>query len=119
MFRLGRPSPADLDRVLESARRAGIAYPGRGGTVSGAIPGGFRHERHRIELPLRPDAFDRACEGLRHWVPHRSIGATVTPDDPPNLGATVVVALRRGPVTVLAPCRIVAVVDAADRCGFA
>ena len=43
---------------------------------------------------------------------------TVTPDDAPAVGATVVVATRQAGLWVLAPCRVVEIVDERDRAGF-
>jgi uncharacterized protein (UPF0548 family) len=53
-------------------------------------------------------------------VPHRGIGADVLPSGQlVELGATVLVILRWGPMFVVAPDRIVAVVDEPRRFAFA
>jgi uncharacterized protein (UPF0548 family) len=66
-----------------------------------------------------PEAFARVRDGLRTWAAHRSIGATVHPEGAEVVeGGTVLVALPVGPVTMVAPCRIVSVVDEEDRFGF-
>lgn len=115
MLRLRRGGPD----VVERARLAGVTYAAVGATLWGPMPEGYHHEVQRVVLPDRPDCFARAADGLRRWQAHRSIGATVTPDVPPADGATVVVSLPLGPVRVLAPCRIVAVLDEPSRYGFA
>ena len=88
-------------------------------TLRGLLPAGFRHERHEVVLPDRDDAFDRGAEGLRQWAPHLAAGLAVEPRDRPADGATVAVAAPLGPLTAVAVCRIVAVVDEPDRYGFA
>jgi uncharacterized protein (UPF0548 family)/diadenosine tetraphosphate (Ap4A) HIT family hydrolase len=96
-----------------------LTYDDVGATLSGSLPSGFRHDRYEVELPDRPDAFGRAVEGIRLWQPHRRAGFTVEPTEPPRRGATVAVAAPTGPLTAVAVCRIVAVVDEPDRYGFA
>ncbi|MGI8756959.1 MAG: DUF1990 family protein [Acidimicrobiales bacterium] len=101
----------------ERIRLTGPPFP----RLSARPPGGadapdFAAER---ELGTGRDPFERARAALRAFVPQRAV-ASVLPDDAVAvLGATVLVALRLGPVTVVAPDRIVAVVDEADRWGFA
>jgi uncharacterized protein (UPF0548 family) len=48
------------------------------------------------------------------------LGAHLIPENPPlEVGQVVVLALPLGPLTVIAPCRIVYTTDEADRFGFA
>jgi uncharacterized protein (UPF0548 family) len=64
--------------------------------------------------------FERAQEALRAWRAHAGVGALVHPADASlEPGATLLVVLRAGPFAVVAPDRVVAVVDEADRFGFA
>jgi uncharacterized protein (UPF0548 family) len=119
VYRLGSPAQSEIDTLLKSARLTDVTYQSIGATMAGSMPAGYRHDRHQALLANRPDSFEIAREGVRTWQGHRGIGATVAPDDPPAEGATVVVSLARRPLTVLAPCRVVAVVDEADRYGFA
>jgi len=117
VFRVVLGREMQLGRVVEAARSSAVTYQDVGATAA-TMPSGYRHDRHTIDLRDGPDTFDRASEGLRQWRAHRSVGATVTPDDPPVTGATVIVTLRLGPVAVLAPCRIIDVIEEADRYGF-
>jgi uncharacterized protein (UPF0548 family) len=96
-----------------------VTYAAVGATLRGPMPDGYHHETQHTVLPGGPDAFARAADGLRTWQAHRGIGATVIPDGPPVEAATVLVSLPLGPLRVLAPCRIVAVVDEPARYGFA
>ena len=58
--------------------------------------------------------------GLRSWAAQRHIGGIVHPPDASVVeGQTIVTALPSGPVTMLAPTRVVEVVDRPDRFGFA
>jgi uncharacterized protein (UPF0548 family) len=67
-----------------------------------------------------PADFAAAVEGLREWVCHRGIRARVHPADAPiAVGATVAVELPLGPVRIVVPNRIVAVLDEPARFGFA
>ena len=64
--------------------------------------------------------WDRAIVGLRLWQAHIGAGAEIFPA---NLGVThgetVLVQLRTRPLFVVAPCRIVYVIDEPTRFGFA
>ncbi|MEJ7583840.1 MAG: DUF1990 family protein [Acidimicrobiales bacterium] len=113
-----RPKATELDDLL-----AGLA----------GVPVTYTHVGSTLEPDRRPSvrcttlkvgsgraAFDQAVTGLRRWLPQRGVGARVHPPDAPlRVGTDLVVALRVGPVTVLAPNRIVAVVDEPDRLAFA
>jgi uncharacterized protein (UPF0548 family) len=116
MITLGRPSVAQLDAVLERAATADISYDHRGSTLA-AGPG--RYER-TIDLGGDPDTFDRAVAGLRAWACHGGIGATIHPSRVPIAeGTNLIVVLRVGPLRLLVPDRVVAIVDEPDRFGFA
>jgi uncharacterized protein (UPF0548 family) len=119
VFRLGRVSAHTLDDIAANAASAEPTYTEIGATRHAQLPPGYHHGRYQIRLPERPDVFDRAVHGLRSWVPHKGAGLTVVPDAPPRQGATVAVAAPLGPITAVAVCRIVYVIDEADQFGFA
>src|SRR3954447_18894252 len=119
MFRTGRVSVAQLTAIAGDAADATPTYTTVGATLTGPLPTGFRHDHYEAALPDRTDAFELGAEGLRRWAAHRGAGLAVGPEDPPTEGATVAVAAPLGPLTAIAICRIVAVVDEADRFGFA
>lgn len=113
---VGRLSPERASALLVRAHTAEPTYAEVGSTLSGAAAPDFAAER---ELGTGRDTFDRARAALRAFVPQRAV-ASVLPEDAVAVeGATVLIALRLGPITVVAPDRIVAVVDEADRWGFA
>lgn len=115
-LRLSRPGAGDLAEALGAANIADLTYGFVGATLAHEPVVAVR--RRSIDLPRA--GFEPALAGLREWVCHRGIGATVHPTRAPlEQGATMLVVLPVGPATILAPTRIVAVVDEADRFGFA
>ncbi len=114
------PAPSTLDAMVAAASRAAPTYDHIGSTLH---PDQWPHRRpHIVERTLGHgrDAFDAAVRGLREWAPQRAIGASVHPPAAPiRDGTTLLVVLRAGPVRVIAPNRIVEVVDTDARFGFA
>jgi uncharacterized protein (UPF0548 family) len=73
----------------------------------------------RTELGEGHDLLDRAAEVVLGWGLQRGAGLQVTADRPrAEVGRDVVVGVPAGPVTMLAPCRVVGVLDEPDRRGF-
>ena len=118
--RLGRSSPAQLDRALAAAQRAPLTYGHPGSTLH---PERFPDRTIRcvgLELVVGAGGLGRGAEGLRTWVPQRGLGARVHPTDSAlEPGSVLLVVLPWGPGEVTVPNRIVEVVDEADRFGFA
>ena len=102
------------------ARAAELSYPEVGatrGVVFGepgvALPTGY----HALRRTVRVGRGERTV--VLGWGMQFSAGATVYPlDAVPEVGQTVLVTTRIGPVPVTAPCRVVWTVDEADRAGF-
>lgn len=115
-----RPRRADLERFVDGLVARPLTYDEVGATLAGGdLPGG-RHQHHSTVLGQGDHVFAAAAESLRRWVPQRGSGFEVVPDDPPlAMGTDVAVVIPAGPVRVLVPCRVVGVVDEADRFGFA
>jgi uncharacterized protein (UPF0548 family) len=88
-----------------------------GATRTAVLPVGYHHDDVG-EVVHGHDVFERARLGLQSWVCHRGAGAEVFP---PTLSqdATVLVLLRLGPFVVVAPCRVLYVVDEPTAFGFA
>jgi uncharacterized protein (UPF0548 family) len=118
--RLGRSSVAALDRRLARAREGALTYDHAGSTL---YPERFPARATRtfhLDVPVGAGGFDAAVEALRAWAPQRGLGARVHPPGAlPEPGVTLLVALPFGPVELIAPNRVVAVVDEPDRYGFA
>lgn len=110
----GEPDQRRLDETLREAARLDVTYSQVGSTMNPAVACYSR------TVELGQDTFEAAVEGLKTWVCHRGIGATVHPEGAPiALGTTSLVVLPAGPIRLLVPTRIVAVVDEPDRFGFA
>jgi uncharacterized protein (UPF0548 family) len=118
MYRLRQPSNVSLQDLLKRARSGQPTYGEIEATMGTELPIGYRHT-HQEQRIIHLDAFDRASEGLRHWKAHLGAGATVYPALPLRADETILVIVRLGPLSVVAPCRIVLVVDEPDRFGFA
>ena len=118
MFKLGRVSDAQLREIAGAADGSAPTYAELGATLDGITPGGYRNDAYERTLG-DADSFDRAAEGLRTWVAHTGAGLRVQPVEPPTLGLTVALAAPLGPLSAIALCRVVAMVDEPDRFGFA
>ena len=116
---MGRVSSAKLLAIAEGRSAQEVTYSPTGGTLAGELPSGYRHDRYERALGDAPRTFQRACEGLRGWQAHLGAGLVIQPLSDPSVGLTVVAAIPLGPVTAIAPCRIVAVIDEPHRFGFA
>ena len=117
MFRLARD--ARLPEVVRRSSTQAVTYQAVGATLRAELPSGYRHDRYERALPARSDVFALAVAGLASWQAHLGAGLAVEPLDPASEGATVAVAVRLGPITAIAPCRIVGVVDEPDCYAFA
>ena len=128
MFLLRSPSRERLDAVLADAARDSLTYDEVGATEplagharpGATLPAGYRHGRWAGVVGEGEEGFAAATAALRSWSQHRGQGFTVLPDDPPiAVGTEVLTVLRVPPLSVLAVCRVVWVVDEPDRFGFA
>ncbi len=105
----------DLPSAL---RRAAAEQPAPG--VSGWLtaPPPRTHHVERVQpLPAGADV-DRCADALMSWGMHRDAGLQVLADRDVELGATVVLGLRLGPVVAVSPCRVTSVVREDGRVGF-
>jgi uncharacterized protein (UPF0548 family) len=119
-FRPGRVDDAALGEALAASKGADVTYGGVGVTLGDAELAGYRTDRYEAVLGSGVGAFERARDGIRAWAAHRGAGVQVFPADAPVAeGTTVVLVTRLGPASVLAACRVVAVVDERERFGFA
>ena len=118
--RLGQVSDRDRVALLESARAAGVTYDFVGVTLDPARSGDPGVYVRSVDAGRGEAAFRAARAALETWVPQRGIGTTVFPPAPGvHLGGSVVQVLRRGPFAVVAPVRIVAVIDEPRRYAYA
>lgn len=90
------------------------------GATAGELPAGFHHVRRSQLLGHGRERYEAVARQLMTWQVQRRAGLAVESSaDEAALGAVVVVGLRLGPLRVVAPCRVVAVVDEPDVRGFA
>jgi len=113
--RLSDDELAQRAKALESTP---VTYSEVGAT-EGVMPDGWRQDRYVRTLGSGDQVWAEASVNVMRWVAHTHAGVRVIPDDPPLEGNTVMLAFGVGPARVLAPCRIVVVVDEVDRVGFA
>jgi uncharacterized protein (UPF0548 family) len=119
VFALGRPDLDQLERVLTSQLAEAVTYDEVGAT-RGVMPGGYRHDRHVVEVGHGDVVFEHAVDGLRRWEAHRGAGLTLRPAVPElQEGVTMVQALPLPLVSAVAACRIVYVTNELDTFGFA
>ncbi|WCO68123.1 DUF1990 family protein [Iamia majanohamensis] len=85
-------------------------------TLDGAAPPGTVAARFATDAV---GSLAGARAALARWAPHAGIDGRVVPADPPEEGATVLVVVPFGPFEMVAPNRVVAVLDDDDRVGFA
>lgn len=109
-----------MERLTASARLAVPTYRALGATLVGDRPEGFHHDRYEVELGHGPETFGRAVEGLKAWEAHRLPGIRTFPaGETIRPGASVVITLGSPFLSLVAPCRIVGVIDEEARWGFA
>ncbi|HVF31577.1 MAG TPA: DUF1990 domain-containing protein [Acidimicrobiales bacterium] len=116
MLVLRRPATTDLQRLAAEQRDAPLTYAAVGATLAGRPPEGYRFEE--VERCIGSD-FSRARGALANWQPHRGAGIAHWADGDVAPGTTVALAAPLPVGYAVAACRIVAVVDDADRFGFA
>jgi uncharacterized protein (UPF0548 family) len=116
-----RPSDSvALKQMVEDLEGAEPTYSDIGATLTGKRPDGFHHDHYETVLGNGPETFRRAVTGLKTWEAHRLPGVRVFPDDLEiRTPATVVLTLGTPVVALVAPCRIVSVIDEETRWGFA
>ncbi|MCF6386158.1 DUF1990 domain-containing protein [Mycobacterium sp. MBM] len=92
-----------------------LTYPEVGAT-RGALPSGYQHVRVAAVIGHGRARFDEAADAVLHWGMQRGAGVLVGADTAvAGVGAEV----RVGVWPLRAPCRVVYVVEEADRRGFA
>lgn len=119
-LRVGPFSSASRQSTLAEARAAELTYDHVGSTLDPRrwSPPAVR-VRH-LDVGNGSADFAAARDALLTWAPHTGIGATIEPaGQAVEVGASLLVVLRRGPVHVIAPDRIVSVIDEPRRFAFA
>src|SRR5450432_1825020 len=106
----------DRARFLSATR---FTYREVGSTQGPDLPTGYRVLRRRVTLPASV-AFASARDAIFGWQLQRRAGVRVTSSSPAvEIGVVVDLKIGVGLLAVVAPCRVVFVVDEPERCGFA
>ncbi len=121
MYRLRRPGPTELSSLLENQSAADLSYGPTGATLSSTeTPSGYHRLRATRPIGNGTDRFEAAKAAIEGWAGHRRAGALLKPSQPAlEPGGNVALAIRVWPLWVTAACRIVDVIDEANRFGFA
>ena len=118
MWFLRRPDASALDALLADLAGRPFSYPEVGmsqGRV--AVPAHYGREEHHVDLELELGA---ARDALAAFATHRLPYMFVHPATAKvHEGLDVVVCARIGPLWTANPCRIVSVVESADRFEYA
>jgi uncharacterized protein (UPF0548 family) len=112
------------DRVLfdqlDQSRQEQVTYPEVGGTRWLTLPSGYHHDRLSLQSGDGESTWASAKDAIRLWRAHASARIRLTPADARiQTGGTVLASRTLGPLTILAPCRIVYVTDEPSQFGFA
>jgi uncharacterized protein (UPF0548 family) len=109
-----------LTRHLDQACYKYLTYEEVGHTRYPDLPAGYRHDRLSLLIGHEEVSWEHACDAIRGWRAHSHAGVTITPAGAPiEEGVTVMASRRLGPLTLLAPCRVVYRTDEPYRFGFA
>lgn len=118
--RWGPLLPAEVDLLLAAARRSDVSYDHEGSTLDPARWTAPDMRSRHLDVGRGAADFAAARAALQTWKPQQGISARIEPAGQPVVpGATVLVVLRCGPFTAVAPDRIVAVIDEPGMFAFA
>lgn len=112
-----RPSAAALARRQRDHDGMPWSYDAVGATRDGPWPAGFAVDEDGVDLGL--GAFPAAADAVRRWAMFDPPWLRLTDRSPPAPGRTVVFASHQLGMWALSACRVVYVIDEADRYGFA
>jgi uncharacterized protein (UPF0548 family) len=114
------PMPvAQMDeRRVDQLRSAQLTYAEIGMTKQPDLPGGYRTIR-RCAVLSSTKTFESARTDLLRWMIQSRAGIGVTASSDVSRDAVVDLRVAVGPLSMVAPCRVVYVIDEPDRCGFA
>jgi len=119
MFRLSRPSDAEIEAFLIKRESDSHSYPEVGATRE-SPPAGYDIDHNRMLLGRGSDDFERAKAAIRQWkmfdVPGLELIRSDTPIEP---GRNVALLAYHMGFHSLSACRIVYVIEEENRFGFA
>src|SRR5262245_4227442 len=111
MLTNGVPTSEAIRRFLAAQHELPVTY-GNEGITRGAAPAGFNSDHLRHKLGSGVAVFERAIAALRSWVMFRQKGIGLESGGrQPELGTTVAIVVRVGPVWWSNACRVVYTID--------
>jgi uncharacterized protein (UPF0548 family) len=120
MLLLSKPTPARINAFLESEKRRPFSYPEVGRTRYAETVAGYDNDYNSVELGQGDAAWAAAKEAIQQWRMFPGNWASVAPDAVPiQAGAVVAMTAQIWGFWWLNSCRIVYVIDEANRFGFA
>ena len=128
MFKFSEPSEREIAKYISSQAKLPFSYPEVGATKSGSGPGagdstgpaGYTLDHNRVQLGHGGEIYRRAVEALKQWRQFELGWVTLVPHGVKvETGAVVAVKARAGGLWSLNACRVVYVIDEAERFGFA
>jgi uncharacterized protein (UPF0548 family) len=104
---------------LRAALAAPLTYSEVGAT-RGPLPPGYHNVELDMVIGFGATAFAHACRTLMSWDMHRQSGLDVQVSTPTvREGSVVLMKFGMGPASFSIPCRVIYLVDQAERQGFA
>jgi|SRR5687768_11109213 len=133
MFTFSEPSDRDIAKYISSQAKLPFSYAEAGATKSGpgastsdlgarnsTGPAGYTLDHNRVQLGHGAEIYQRAVEALKQWRQFELGWVTLVPHGVKvETGAVVAVKARAGGLWSLNACRVVYVIDEAERFGFA
>jgi uncharacterized protein (UPF0548 family) len=121
MLTIGPPSDDAIRRFLAEQQELPVTY--EEGMTRGAAPSGFNADYLRYKLGTGAPVFERAVAAMRSWTMFQQKGIRLESGGRlPEVGTTVAIIVRVGPLWWSNACRVVYVIDDAGpvrRVGFA
>lgn len=108
-----------MDAIRHAQREAGFNYSEVGAT-KGDLPANYVVDRREAQLGTGRQTFEAACQAMRQWkMFDLDWVQLISPDTPIATGKVVAIVARTLAFWAVGVCRIVYVIDAPRRFGFA
>ena len=119
MFTFSEPTDREIAKYISSQAKLPFNYAEVGATRS-TPPSTYTVDHNRVQLGRGAEVYRRAVEGLKQWRQFELGWVELTPQGVKvEEGGVVAVKARAGGMWSLNACRVVYVIDEAQRFGFA
>ncbi len=117
---LSQPSDSSIEAFLQRENEQNFSYLPLHGTAKAAAVPGFDNDHQRVQVGSGQADFAKAKEAIRQWVHFPASWTAILPERAPIVeGAPVAMFFKLFGLWWRNSCRIVYVIDEADRYGFA